>query len=154
MDPAQNTNISPIPEATPNTTPVNTDQTPSNSSPNIPTTFTVSPSSQKKKSPVLILLLIVILIGLAGSFLFFNLTSIKKQLSGAPVPTNPPIIPPPTLIPTVFSNPFSSPSGQVANPFASPSASTENPFGKYENPFVSSSPSGTTDQPYKNPFSN
>lgn len=97
------------------------------------------------------ILIAVVMLGLSGSFLYFQIMKSKSQSTSAK-----PVITPPvsvTVIPTITQtvNPFATPSATLENPFATPSGSVENPFGEAQNPFESFtlSPTGGA---YTNPF--
>jgi hypothetical protein len=92
-------------------------------------------------------------LGFAGSYLFFANSQTKPK--DVALQITPPITIQATTIPTptVYSNPFATPSGVLTNPFASPSATLENPFGTYQNPFTAATSSSTAqNQSYQNPF--
>lgn len=106
-----------------------------------------------KKFPFMLVTVILILTvaGFGGSFIFFKLTSPKKNTNTVPLVTPPATLPPAT--PTTVVNPFASPSAAIVNPFATPTTKFENPFGTSTNPFAPATNSANTEnQPVKNPF--
>ncbi len=125
---------------------------PSGNIPEPVTTASIPPSGGKKFPFMFItVLLILMIVGFTGSFLFFQ----KSVTNNTSTPATPKITPPVTLkpSPTLYANPFASPSAAFQNPFASPSAAYQNPFGSYQNPFaVATQSANTQNTPYQNPF--
>jgi len=150
-----------IPTSSPPPTPdltTNKPNTASESPPSIPSSVTsavsASPPPPPKKFPFMLVTLFLGLsvLGFTGSFLYFRFTASKdKSHPIAQIVTTPTV--PPLSSPTVFSNPFATPSAAMTNPFASPTATLANPFGSYENPFTAASKSADqANAAYQNPF--
>lgn len=111
-----------------------------------------SPSNSHGKFPFMMITLItiVLVIVFGGSYLYFNLS--KDNKTAMTVQITPPATDVPAS-PTVYKNPFVSPTLALENPFASPTAVLENPFGTYDNPFTEATNAAAADgQAYTNPF--
>lgn len=118
-----------------------------------PQSVVSSSAPAPKKFPFMLVTVILILTvaGFGGSFIFFKLTSPKKNTNVVPLITPPATLPPAS--PTTVVNPFASPSAAIVNPFATPTTKFENPFGTSTNPFAPATNSANTgNQPVKNPF--
>lgn len=106
-----------------------------------------------KKFPFMMVTLIAIflVIVFGGSYLYFNMNQSNKM--AVSVQITPAVTHTPSATPTVYKNPFVSPTLALENPFASPTAVLENPFGTYDNPFTEATNAAAAEnQAYTNPF--